>query len=260
MRQLEPRPDSCRPFWMSIQDFTQHFTDIIEARQVPAFWQSASVTCSSERPSYPLVSVSSSTQAIFAVTQPDRRWSQRQGYECAIGLRLYRCRIIAPPQNAVGVRQNVSSPFTNLELLAERPPAKVHSIFVEVARLEPNCLYIAAVDMEDHPLPSATLRVLTASAPRFRELSAPESSYFLQAQPSAPQAVDTDSFSSQGSAGYAAGASPSRRDPMKLSEARAIHEKASGNWSQWGEDEDTLKLPSFLKACIASCSAMRSEC
>jgi len=260
-RQLEPTPDSCRPFWMSIQDFTQHFTDIVEARQVPGFWQSASVTCSSERPSYPLVSVSSSTQAVFAVTQPDRRWSQREGYDCALGLRLYRCRIIAPPQNAVGVRQNVSSPFTNLELLAERPPAKVRSIFVEVARLEPDCLYIATVDMEDQPLSCATLRVLTASAPRFRELFAPESSYFLQAQPNAPQAVDNDSFSSQGSVEYgAAGVSPSRRDPMRLAEAKAIHGKASGTWKEWAEDEDAIHLPAFLKACIASCSAMKGEC
>ncbi|CAE8701303.1 unnamed protein product, partial [Polarella glacialis] len=196
----DPDPESCKPFWMSIQDFCQHFTEVVEARMVPSSWQCAAVTHSSDRPSFPLVSVASSSQAIFVLTQSDARLSP--GEELApIGLRVYQCRIVAPPQNATGVKQNVSSPFKNLELLAEKLPTKVRSVMVEIAKLEPNCLYVAAAISEPgRPLALATLRVLTASALRgFRELSAPESSYFLKAEQTATPAIDTDSFSSQGS-------------------------------------------------------------
>jgi hypothetical protein len=256
-RELEPSPDSCNPFWMSIQDFCKHFTEVVEARMVPTFWQSAVVTCSSERPSYPLISVASPTQALFVLTQTDRRWARRPEYDNAIGLKVYRCRIVAPPQNTVGVRQNVSSPFRNLELLAEQPLSKAHSAVVEVARLEPNSLYIAAMESE-YGCAYASLRVLTASAPRFRELSAPESSYFLQAQPDAPHAIDTDSFSSQGSmennsnaANVAAGRPNARMDPMK----RGFDGGAQDGWRDWGNNDDdiVIRMPPFLQACMGTC-------
>jgi len=237
---------------MSIQDFCKNFTDVFDARLVPPSWQCGSVTCSAERPSYPLVSVAARAQALFVLTQTDRRWTEGgKDYVGAIGLRVYRCRIVAPPQNAVGVRQNVSSPFNNLEMIAERPAAKVHSVFVELPHLEPDCLYIAAMEATD-ACTYASLRVLTACLPRFRELSAPESSYFLQAQAAASPALDTDSFSSQGSAevrcvGPAPAPGP-RVDPMR---------RMDGNqdWSEWPPDtSEAIKVPYFLQVCMASCS------
>ncbi|CAE6954347.1 DEK1, partial [Symbiodinium natans] len=193
----------CQPFWMSIQDFCQHFTDIVQARLVPASWQSAMVAMSEERPSYPLVSVSSPTQAVFILSQIDHLRSKRRAVP--LGLRVYRCRIVAPPQHATGVKQNVSNPFKPLELVAERPISQARSVMVEVPKLEPNCLYVASILFPPNASPTspdlAVLRVLTASSMRFRELSLPESAYFLQAEEAAASrplfAVDTDSFSSQ---------------------------------------------------------------
>lgn len=257
--QLNPTPNSIRPFWMSIQDFCKHFTDIVEARVVSAGWQSAAVTCSTDRPCYPLISVPSPTQALFVLTQGDRRWSHNKEYKNAIGLRIYRCRIVAPPQNVVGARQNVSSPFRNLELLAERPLIKAHTVVLEVARLEPTCLYIAAVDSENR-CPFAVLRVYTLIATRFRQLSAPESSYFLQAQSAAVAVTDTDSFSSQGSLGNDNGCNhqqnsqlnSARDDPMRR--PGIAHDAAEG-WREWPiDDGDTIKIPPFLQACIGTCS------
>mmetsp|Transcript_66122 Transcript_66122/g.134571 ORF Transcript_66122/g.134571 Transcript_66122/m.134571 type:complete len:689 (-) Transcript_66122:11-2077(-) len=253
-REVEPTPGGCNPFWMSIQDFCKHFTEVLEARLVPSQWQSCAVTCSTERPSYPLISVASPTQAIFVLTQSDRRWSKKAEYDNALGLKVYRCRIVAPPQNAVGVKQNVSSPFKNLELLAERPMSKAHTVVLEVARLEPTCLYIAAVESE-HGCTYANLRILTAMAPRFRELSAPESSYFLQAQTTAPHAIDTDSFSSQGSVennmnGANVGAVNARSDPMKDGYDPGLQ----NGWNDWADDDDLIKVPKFLQACMGSCT------
>ncbi|CAJ1434728.1 unnamed protein product [Effrenium voratum] len=57
------QPPGCQTFWMSIQDFCQHFTDVAEARLVPPSWQCSAVTMSDETPIYPLVSVSSPAQA-----------------------------------------------------------------------------------------------------------------------------------------------------------------------------------------------------
>eukprot|EP00811_Abedinium_folium_P023710 NODE_3334_length_2051_cov_5.047817.p1 GENE.NODE_3334_length_2051_cov_5.047817~~NODE_3334_length_2051_cov_5.047817.p1 ORF type:complete len:344 (-),score=56.79 NODE_3334_length_2051_cov_5.047817:130-1161(-) len=247
-----------RAFWMNIQDFCRHFADITEARTVGPQWYSAAVTCSPDRPSYPLISVSSVTQGIFVLSQGERRWSHEErtlgeehllqppsaGDDKPIGLRLYRCRVVAPPRNTVGVRQNVSSPFRNLELLAIKPPTKAHSVFVEVARLEPNCLYIVAVDLEYRCM-WALLQVFTGSAPRFRELSPPESSYFLQAQPDAGCA-ERDSFSSQGSIdnlnllGSLRGADPN------FSETRAAE-----GWRVGGEG----KVSRVLQAFVASCTS-----
>jgi len=244
---LEVPRRGCRTFWMSIQDFCKHFTDIWEARDVSAYWQSAAVTCSTERPSYPLISVSAATQALFVLTQSDRRWSQCDGYESAIGLRVYRCRVVAPPRNAVGVRQNVSSPFRNLELLAARAPAKAHSVVVEVARLEPSCLYIAAADSE-YQNAYLVLRVLTACAPRFRELSAPESSYLLQAQAAAPEAEHDGSFSSQDDSRE--GRSPERN--LDYSDMRAAE-----GWRGFDEGErESIRMPRVLQACMGGCSGL----
>jgi len=255
--QLEPTPSSCRPFWMSIQDFCKHFTDVFEIRVVSPYWQVASVVCTADRPSYPLISVSTAMQAVLVLSQEDRRWSRAPTYSCAIGLRIYRCRVVAPPPNAVGVRQNVSSPFRNLELLAVRPPTKAHSVVAEVARLEPNCLYIVAMDLESRS-PSAMLRVMTASAPRLRELSAPESSYFLQAQEKATPVIDADSFSSQGSA-----------DHQVNRELNATPKNAWRNFPNDGvpdyqgfidggggarrQDGSQVPVSRMLQACMATC-------
>lgn len=254
-RQFEPQPGSCKPFWMSIQDFCQHFTTLIEALVVPANWRSVAVTCGHERPSYPLISVSTPTQAIFSASQGDCRWPrgepQSEGPQGAIGLRVYRCRIVAPPQHAVGVRQNVSSPFRNLELVAERRPAKVRGCMVELQRLEVGCLYIACADL-DKACTFATLRVLTACDPRFRELSPPESSYFLQAQLSAPPVLsEVDSFSDGDEEATAIGAaaeasSPRRLDPMRPG--------VGESWHDWEDTAIHVKLPAFLKSCMTSCS------
>jgi hypothetical protein len=255
---LRPSPDDCRPFWMGIQDFCKHFTDVFEARTVPGSWQCAAVTCSAERPSYPLVSVTSPAQALFVLSQPDRRLLAGEsggddaGYSSGIGLRVYRCRVIAPPPNSVGVRQNVSSPFGNLELLAEQPVTKARSVLLEVARLEPFSLYIA-VAVSEFGLQCAKLRVLTQSNMRFRELSVPESSYLLQAEKSAVAVTDSESFSSQGSLEprlAVATPSPERHNPMrKLSDARDVE-----GWHGWLKDEVTSEsAPAFLKACLTAC-------
>jgi len=251
MKRLEPSPGTCRPFWMSIQDFCNNFTDVCQARTVPSFWQCAAITCSSERPSYALISVTSPTQACFVVSQSDRRWSRQAEYKNSIGIRVYRARIVAPPVNATGVRQNVSSPFNNLELVAERTLSREHSAMLEVPRLEPNSLYVAAMDSEFR-CPFALVRVLAASMPRFRELSAPEATYFLQAQANATQATDCDSFSSQGSFGNANNGSLSRQP---TGNGWPDSQGACPGYSRRDQkDTDAINMPRMLKACIASCT------
>merc|ERR1711924_216024 len=195
---LQAQHDKSRNFWMSIQDFCKHFNDVVEARGISPYWQMTSVTSSSARPSFPLICVSSPTQAVFVLSQSDRRWTNQSRYKNSIGLRIYRSRTVAPPRNAVGVKQNVSSPFKNLELLGKRELSKAHSVVIEVAKMEPNTLYIAAIDSE-YPGANLLLRVYTACPPRLRELTQPETQYLLQAQATAPIAADHDSFSSQGS-------------------------------------------------------------
>lgn len=257
-------------FWMSIQDFCQHFTDVTEARLIPSSWQSAMVSMSEERPSYPLVSVSSPTQAIFCLTQADSRLRTNRNF-AAIGLRVYRCRIVAPPQHSTGAKQNVSNPFKPLELLAEKLASKVHSVTVEIPKLEPNCLYVASTVTSPEASPDfAVLRVLTSMPMRFRELSVPESAYFLQAEEQAVPAVDTDSFSSQGSAEDHA-QEPAREDAMKAAVAysratgSAVSESCQGsevseNWpGECGTELDLgfdLKLPPFLEDMLKHCSGI----
>eukprot|EP00929_Paragymnodinium_shiwhaense_P108527 TRINITY_DN74846_c0_g1_i1.p1 TRINITY_DN74846_c0_g1~~TRINITY_DN74846_c0_g1_i1.p1 ORF type:complete len:849 (+),score=154.38 TRINITY_DN74846_c0_g1_i1:147-2693(+) len=256
---LQRRAGGGRSFWMSIQDFCKHFSDFFEARMVSAGWQTASVIHSSERPSHPLLSVPSSSQAIFVLTQSDRHWAKQDEYTKGLGLRIYRCRVVAPPRDAVGVRQNVSSPFRNLELLVQKPITKARSVVAEVARLEPNCLYMAAIDAE-YPCDFAMLRIFTAVPPRFRELSAPESQYFLQAQASAPQALEQDSFSSQGSADMNPAVSspfPSHhsRGGQQGSREASVEREGTAETSSHSEPEEVrgTKIPKFLQALIATC-------
>jgi hypothetical protein len=254
-------------FWMGIQDFCRHFTHVIETRGVPASWQSAAVTCSSERPSYPLVSVTGHAQAVFVLSQPDERLSPAErrvgdeGYARGIGLRIYRCRIVAPPPNSVGVRQNVSSPFRNLEMLVEKTAVKARSVVVEVPRLEPASLYVAVADSES-PLECATLRVLTSSAMRFRELSAPESTYFLEAQETAVAVAEFDSFTTEASEEAREHVASRQRDPRQDSMVRppdAREVEGFAGWRDWlSEVEDAFgpaPMPPFLKACLTSCGA-----
>jgi len=257
----------CQPFWMSIQDFCQHFTDVAQARLLPPSWQSAMVTMSEERPSYPIVSVSSPTQAVFILSQSD--WQRSRREPVPIGLRVYRCRIVAPPQHATGVKQNVSNPFKPLELVADKPMVQARSVMVELPKLEPNCLYVASVLFSPDAAPDlAALRVLTSSSTRFRELSLPESAYFLQAEEEAAMAIDTDSFSTQGSHEHVP-LSAARHD-LRASASGAVDldgSAASDGWqgsaaSDAWPDMDLglglgdVKLPEFLQEILNQCSGV----
>jgi len=253
------RSSKGRSFWMSIHDFCRNFTDVFESKLVPAHWHTVAAVGSSERPSYPLVSVSAATPAIFEVTQSSRRWfAHAEDYTSGIGLRIYRCPIIAPPQNAVGVRQNVSSPFGNLELIAEQPPQRLHSFAIEIAHLEPNSLYIASIDT-DNLCNYTALRIFVGASPRFRELSAPETSYFLEAQSTAIAVINNDSFSSYESFNVQSlsGANRLRELPFDPVHGHAID--GQDGWREWPTDEvEGIKIPPFLQACITTCSG--GEC
>jgi hypothetical protein len=233
-------------FWMSIQDFCRHFTEIYECRALSPYWQNAAVTLSTDRPSYPLVSVAAVSQAVVVATQSDRRWNRQENYMNSIGLRIYRCRITAPPSNAVGGRQNVSSPFHNLELLMTKPLSKSHSVCADLPRLEPSCLYVIAVDSQ-YRCPRVSLKVYCSAALKFRELSAPEASYFLQAQSTAISAADRDSFSSQGSCDHPGGPHATGGVIDALPES-----PADGLPFDWHSGD--LPMPRLLKSCITSCS------
>jgi len=260
-RILEPAYEGSRNFWMSIQDFCKHFTDVAEARTVSPYWQNCAVTSSSDRPSHPLLSVSAPTQALFILSQSDRRWAHQGSYGNAIGLSVYRCRIVAPAKNAVGGKQNVSSPFKNLELMAKRALTAAHSVIVEVSKLEPSCLYIAVIESQ-YRSTGLRLRVFTASTPRFRELSAPETQYLLQAQATAPSAADHDSFSSQGSAdNHGVMRAPSHYGhaaPYDHGYDHGQQGETDPNWHQWRQEDqqkDEVSLPRILQACMATCTA-----
>merc|ERR1712137_578110 len=101
---------------MTIQDFCRHFTDIVETRVVSPYWQSCAVITASEKPVYPMIAVTAATQAVFVLSQPDRRLQDTDGtdYKSNIGLRIYRSRAVALGQKTVGAKQNVSNPFKNL--------------------------------------------------------------------------------------------------------------------------------------------------
>lgn len=267
--QLKPRSNSCQPFWMNIQDFCQNFTEIVEARVVPATWQCAAVTFTDERPSYPLISVPTATQAIFMLTQTDPRLRTQSETLVPIGLRVYRCRIVAPPQHITGAKQNVSSPFKNLELIAEKEIIKTRSVTVEVAKLEPHCLYVASLSCASAAPAFCKLHVLTGTQPRFRELSAPESSYFLKAESCAPHALETsDSFSSQASLDNChALPTPVRNDPMRPPEIMRERELLSSVASSDGQGSRPgdfascevpvvggVKIPPFLQEMFDQCA------
>jgi hypothetical protein len=253
---LQPQLDRSRTFWMSIQDFCKHFNEVAEARTISPYWQMASVTSSSARPSYPVISVASPTQAVFVLSQADRRWGDQTGYTNGIALRIYRSRVVAPPRNAVGVKQNVSSPFKNLELLARKEFTKSHSVLIEVAKLEPNSLYIAVIDSE-YRSDNLLLRVYTGCAPRLRELSQPETQYLLQAQSMAPIVVDHDSFSSQGSQVEHTGPSmmspPHHQHPYMHESPHYEPDDYGRDWGRETETE-TIHLPKMIQACINTCS------
>lgn len=252
---LRAQHDKSRNFWMSIQDFCKQFNDVIEARGISPYWQMSSVTSSSARPSYPLISVASTTQAVFVLSQSDRRWKNQTQYKNRIGLRIYRSRTVAPPRHATGVKQNVSSPFKNLELLGKKDLSNAHSIVIEVAKMEPNTLYIAAIDSE-HRSDNLLLRVYTACPPKLRELSQPETQYLFQAQATAPIAADHDSFSSQGSQADPQGMmSPPHPHHGYIYETPQYygHDDYERNWGQEA-DTETVHLPKMIQACINTCS------
>jgi hypothetical protein len=166
----------------------------------------------------------------------------------------------------VGVKQNVSSPFKNLELLAKQELTPAHSVIVEVSKLEPNCLYIAVIESQ-YKCASLKLKVFTASTPRFRELSAPETQYLLQAQATAPSAADRDSFDSEGgdspdhgavmrghSNPYEGGGHANPYDHRDQHQ----HLGVDPHWQQWNQQEnekDAAPLAKILQACMATCNA-----
>lgn len=178
---LDAEPTS-KSFSMSIHEFCQHFTEILEVRLLPPDWQVATVACSAERPCYPLISVPHAAQGILVATDCGDQGSY-EARTSTLGLRVFRCRVVAPPSHSVGARQDVSNPFRNLEILAERH-ISARSVVVELPQLEPSCLYLATVELDD-PSSWAALRVFTSSSQRFRELSTPEAAYFVEAQSSA---------------------------------------------------------------------------
>jgi hypothetical protein len=256
-RILEPQHEGARNFWMNVQDFCRHFADVAEARGISPYWQMAAVRSSTDRPSYPLVSATQPTQAIFILSQSDRRWGDQQQYSNSIGLRIYRSRTVALARNAVGAKQNVSNPFKNLELLAKKDLTRAHSVVIEVAKLEANSLYIAAIDSE-YRSANLLLRVYTACPPRFRELSQPETQYFVQAQATAQAVMDRDSFSSQGSQADNLGPSMRNQQSPYAYEQPMMppHYQQDDGWQEWGQEAqtETVHLPKMIQACINTCS------
>merc|ERR1712039_1015569 len=152
----------------------------------------------------------------------------------------------------VGGRQNVSSPFQNMELVTSKPLLKAHTVVADVARLEPDCLYVAVVDSQ-YRCPRMVLRCFCAQPMKFRELSAPESSHFLQAQANAFTDVDNDSFSSHGSAEF-----PRQRDCHpdvnidSLPETDSKDNPLEGLHFDCGGG-DSIPLSKLLKSAIALC-------
>lgn len=252
--QLQPKSLSDGSFWMNIQDFAANFTEVFQNFLATARWQSSQVVSSSSRPSYALLSVPSRSRAVLTLTQADRRWGSGTEAELAtLGLRVYRSRILVPPQSTVGGRQNVSNPFRNLELVAECAPCKAHSLIVEVPKLDPKSIYVAAICREtEEKLPFALLQVLTSSMPRLRVLSVPESLYFLKAQSEALDAVDSDSFSSLESL---EGRKPFGGE-MDDDDDEEVDEAEDYPWDAWAAKvADTTKVNHFLQLCLRACGA-----
>lgn len=176
-------------FHMDADELLRHFTDVLEVRLPPATWPSYTVTLSTERPSYPLISARQVTQCVVVASQPDRRWSRQDSYLNGLGIRAYRCRVRAPPEGQEGVRQDPSAnPFEPLELVRRRPLGKTRSVSLDLV-LEPYALYIFTVDSQ-YRCPRCVLRFGCSSDVTLRELSAQEAGHFLRAQPNAEQSPD----------------------------------------------------------------------
>lgn len=161
-------------FWISITEFVKYFTHIVEARFVSPYWQMAATCFSTERCSYPLISVSSPGQGLIVVTQMDRRYGE-QAQSIPIGFRVYRCR-------KTGLAaEGGASPFQNMELVFRRPAVIAHCVMAELKNVEADCLYVVHVETEGTS-PRLKLRWYSSSAMNFRELSRPEANYFLNVQ------------------------------------------------------------------------------
>mmetsp|Transcript_12010 Transcript_12010/g.26889 ORF Transcript_12010/g.26889 Transcript_12010/m.26889 type:complete len:680 (+) Transcript_12010:24-2063(+) len=171
-------------FLMSSEELLGHFTEVLEVRVPPPSWLCYRVTLSTDRPSYPLLSSRGAAQCLLMACQPDRRWSRQDSYLNGLGLRVYRCRVRAPPHGQQGGRQDPkANPFEPLELIRRRPLGKTRSACLEFA-LEPHALYIVTADSQ-YRCPCCVLRFACSTEVQFRELSAPEAGHFLAAQPGA---------------------------------------------------------------------------
>lgn len=179
-------------FFMDADELLKHFTDVLEVRLPPGSWLSTTVTLSTERPSYPLVSSKHVAQCMVIASQPDRRWGRQDSYLNGIGLRVYRCRVRAPDPEQQGARQDPNAnPFEPLELLRKRPLGKSHSVSLDFL-LEPYALYVVTLDSQ-YRCPRCVVRFACSADVQLRELSAQEAEHFLRAQPDAEPAPDVGS-------------------------------------------------------------------
>lgn len=173
-------------FDMGAEELVEHFTEVVEVRLPRPDWHCYRVTLSTDRPSYPLLSARTTTQCLLIASQPDRRWKRQDSYLNGLGLRVYCCRVRAPPVDQQGGRQDPkANPFEPLELVRRRPLGKTRSACLEFI-MEPYALYIVSVDSQ-YRCPRCVLRFGCSSEVQFRELSAPEAGHFLAAQPGATQ-------------------------------------------------------------------------
>lgn len=180
-------------FWMSAEEAWENFTDVYEVRILSDYWLYSTVTLSTDRPSYPLLSVNQEVQCELVASQADRRWNRQDGYLNGIGLRIYRCRIIPLSPGQAGVRQNPNAnPFEGMELIQKRPLSKTHSVSAEIL-LEPSCLYVLSTDSQ-YRCARCVLRFACSGDVQLRELSAPEAAHFLEVQGAAPNAEDMTTF------------------------------------------------------------------
>lgn len=167
-------------------DFLERFTDLLEVRLPPGQWPSYSVTLSTERPSYPLLSAQQVVQCVIVASQPDRRWGRQDSYLNGLGLRAYRCRVRPPDPEMQGAQQDLgANPFEPMELVRRRPLGKTHSASLELV-LEPYTLYVLALDSQ-YRCPRCVVRLGCSAEIQLRELSASEAGHFLRAQATAQQ-------------------------------------------------------------------------
>jgi len=168
-------------FDMDANSMLEYITEVIEVRSPLANWFCCRAALSTDRPCYPLLSARCPASCVLLACQPDRRWQCRDSYFNGLGLRVYRCRVRAPPANRQGARQDPkANPFEPLELISRRPLGKTRSACVEFS-LEPYALYVVSVDSQ-YKCPRCILRFACSTEVQFRELSAPEAEHFLAAQ------------------------------------------------------------------------------